>query len=174
MYNGIRAKASCQNCRFSKKKCDEVRPLCGGCARSGKLDCVYDTASNRSSAPSQQGSPGLTAPPSQRPSHPQQSPAQGTPGSQTHSQLQRTYTPQTPYQPSPYPMQAPYPSAAPCPSAASNSPYAVPQGTMSTPTMDANQSGTDYPNEYAQSQLHYGEQSMSSREESPDPWFPRR
>ncbi|KAI7241024.1 hypothetical protein KC330_g866 [Hortaea werneckii] len=174
MYSGIRAKASCQNCRFSKKKCDEVRPLCGGCARSGKLDCVYETGPNRSSGPSQQGSPALTAPPSQRPSHPQQSSTQGTPGSQTHSQPQRMHTPQTPYQPSPYPMQAPYPSTVPYPSAATTNPYPVPQGTMSTPTMDANQSGTDYPNEYAQSQLHYGEQSISSREESPDPWFPRR
>ncbi|KAI7475868.1 hypothetical protein KC357_g4872 [Hortaea werneckii] len=174
MYNGVRAKASCQNCRFSKKKCDEVRPLCGGCARSGKLDCVYEAPPHRSSASSQQGSPSLTALPSQRPSQPQQSPAQGTPGSQTHSQPQRTYTPQAPYQPPPYQVQAPYSSGAPHPSAASGNPYAVPQGTMSTSTMDVNQSGTDYQNEYAQAQPNYGDQSMSSREESPDPWFPRR
>ncbi|RMY65613.1 hypothetical protein D0863_08991 [Hortaea werneckii] len=174
MYNGVRAKASCQNCRFSKKKCDEVRPLCGGCARSGKLDCVYEAAPNRSSGPSMQDSPGLTAAPSQRPSHVQPSPTQGTPGSQTHSQPQRTYTPQAPCQPVPYSMQAQYSSTAPYPSAAGSNPYAVPQGTMSTPTMDGSQASHDYQNEYAQSQPQFGDQSMSSREESPDPWFPRR
>ncbi|KAK5118411.1 hypothetical protein LTR62_002925 [Meristemomyces frigidus] len=59
-----RAKTSCTNCRFSKKKvrsdahsytlvetdtngmvggqCDEVRPVCGACVRGNKTGCVYE------------------------------------------------------------------------------------------------------------------------------------
>ncbi|KAF5622962.1 heterokaryon incompatibility protein [Fusarium sp. NRRL 52700] len=40
MYHRKRAVTACQSCRLRKTKCDNVRPTCGFCSRSG-AQCVY-------------------------------------------------------------------------------------------------------------------------------------
>ncbi|KAF5592118.1 heterokaryon incompatibility protein [Fusarium pseudocircinatum] len=40
MYHRKRAVTACQSCRLRKTKCDNVRPVCGFCSRSG-AQCVY-------------------------------------------------------------------------------------------------------------------------------------
>ncbi|KAF4437259.1 heterokaryon incompatibility [Fusarium acutatum] len=40
MYHRKRAVTACQSCRQRKTKCDNVRPVCGFCSRSG-AQCVY-------------------------------------------------------------------------------------------------------------------------------------
>jgi len=44
IYQSNRARTSCHNCRLSKKKCDEGRPICGACARTNKPECIYEAA----------------------------------------------------------------------------------------------------------------------------------
>lgn len=38
----LRTKTGCFKCRLRRKKCDEIRPRCGGCCRQN-FDCVYPT-----------------------------------------------------------------------------------------------------------------------------------
>jgi len=40
---GLRSKKGCSTCRARHMKCDEGRPTCGGCQKSGR-DCSYDEA----------------------------------------------------------------------------------------------------------------------------------
>lgn len=102
IYQPSRAKTSCHNCRISKKKvshpfleawtvsanapqCDEGRPMCGACARTGKLECLYE------GAPSHPPSMQHQVPPT--PNTAQQGPAQ-TP---TQAPVKPPSQPSTPY-----------------------------------------------------------------------------
>lgn len=42
-YPRKRAVTACDTCRLKKTKCDNVRPLCGSCARNGNSNCQYST-----------------------------------------------------------------------------------------------------------------------------------
>ncbi|KAK3718203.1 hypothetical protein LTR37_005318 [Vermiconidia calcicola] len=41
---------SCGNCRAGKKGCDEQKPVCGNCAKSGRVDCNYEAPSTAGGA----------------------------------------------------------------------------------------------------------------------------
>ncbi|TKA61750.1 hypothetical protein B0A55_12481 [Friedmanniomyces simplex] len=85
VFNANRAKTSCYSCRISKKKCDEGKPICGACARTGKVECTYESApnaparaprcgSNYAAQQPQQGTPNAQS------AHATMAPAQQTPG----------------------------------------------------------------------------------------------
>lgn len=128
LYSG-RTRSSCTNCRYGKKKCDEQRPVCGNCAKSGKYDCAYDGAYGYSASAAQQAQMGGWVA--------SQSPASAG-GSQVWPQ-QQTYTPQQSQQQQQQQYQA-----------------------------QSVGSGVPPMSQYQQQ----GQQGQ--REESPDPWFPKR
>lgn len=145
--------------------------MCGACARTGKLDCVYETASPSRAPSMPQEPPGFSPsqtpnPPPQPPLHPQ--PVYHTP---TSSQSQPLYP-----TPAPYPPQATFPSAPPQPrSTPSTNPYAAPQAGLAGQAMAGSPQESQYQSVYAHSQPQYAVAGHDvPREESPDPWFPRR
>ncbi|TKA76419.1 hypothetical protein B0A55_05186 [Friedmanniomyces simplex] len=151
VYNGHRAKTSCYSCRVSKRKCDEGKPICSACARSGKVECVYEHAPN---VPAR--APGYGS------NYPAQQPQQGTPKAQN---VQSTMAPA---QQSPGTGQSlgstqqSYRTAAPVTPA-------YPMGSASTQGYATAASSQTF-GAMTQSQSAGGQ----AKEGSPDPWYPRR
>ncbi|KAK1078081.1 hypothetical protein LTR33_007539 [Friedmanniomyces endolithicus] len=148
-YNGQRAKTSCYACRMSKRKCDEAKAVCSSCARSSKVDCVYD---NAPSAPAQAPTYGI--------SYPAQLPQQPTPiaqptmalTQQTAGAAQSVFSTQQSYR-----------------TAVSATP-AYPMGPVSMQGYASAASSQTF-GRLTQSQSVPGGEV---KEGSPDPWFPRR
>lgn len=101
IYQSNRARTSCHNCRVSKKKCDEGRPICGACARTNKVECIYETAPiGRPNIWEQPPESGLTAP---------KIPVQETPQQTASAQNTNTSAPRrSPTQPAREPNPAPW------------------------------------------------------------------
>ncbi|KAK5687062.1 hypothetical protein LTS10_001199 [Elasticomyces elasticus] len=138
-------------------KCDEGKPMCGSCARTGKLQCEYETAPARANhiqganyalQPQPQQSTPITTSYAQ---NPQSMPVQQSPGAgQSMGSTQQSY------------YTAP-PSMTP----------AYSMGSVSTQGYGTAASSQTF-GAMTQSQSQSVGMGGEQRDGSPDPWFPRR
>ncbi|SMR50202.1 unnamed protein product [Zymoseptoria tritici ST99CH_3D1] len=169
--NGARAKVSCMACRAGKKKCDEGQP-CTACIKSGLLtrDCVYEgrvtsTFTSRS-AKTQDSNSNSNSPSLSQWTAPETSQSMA---SALAAPVVEPRPPNNSIAPSPDPnITWRNPLGAP-------SMTVLPDGDGLTPRERAAKARE----KEVQAQRETGEsaarmQNSATREESPDPWFPRR
>ncbi|KAK1064755.1 hypothetical protein LTR74_008470 [Friedmanniomyces endolithicus] len=149
-YNGQRAKTSCYPCRMSKRKCDEAKPTCSSCARSSKVDCVYDITPTAPARAPTYGSTYQAQLPQQQPT-PNAQPTMAL-TQQTAGAAQSVFSTQQSYRTAVSAMPA-YPMGP-----ASMQGYATAASSQTFGRLTQSKS------------VPGGE----AKEGSPDPWFPRR
>lgn len=171
-----RSVLACTNCRLAKRRCDEGRPLCGACIKTGRSDCRYEPATGWKaimSADSQQ------SPTRQNPSS---APAQSTPNSaqptaqSAHSTGQQSAQTSHTGQTSQQTPQGTWENGN-----ATQSSW--PQSTSSTaqwqtPSAQQSTSSQQWPSQSSPPLQRWGNITIASpnivRPSSPDPWYPKR
>jgi hypothetical protein len=158
--NGVRAKVSCVNCRNGKKKCDEGQP-CTACLRSGRSDCVYECGPNNAS----------------RIGAPQPMASWTTP--ETSQSIEAAAIASRTAISGPTPIgNAPHNASVADPNIMWRNPLGAPSVTVlarddGMPPMTRDK-GSMQSQMQLQREMEAAENDLGKRDESPDPWFPRR
>ena len=178
-----RSVLACTNCRVAKRRCDEGRPHCGACSKTGRTDCRYEapagwqkasTSANQQQTQSQNSTPVQSTPTSaQAPAQPMldtartntQTPAQSS-WSQTSPSGHQSWSGAAPIQQTPQGNWDAGQSGWPQDSTSQNT---FTQGTSSAQS---------WPSQNSPPLQAWGNITMASpstvRPQSPDPWYPKR
>ncbi|KAF2213842.1 hypothetical protein CERZMDRAFT_117109 [Cercospora zeae-maydis SCOH1-5] len=162
-----RSAVACTSCRIAKRRCDEVRPICGLCVKLKKTECHYEGPALQSAA-SGQRSPGLAQPPVQ--------PSQGSDQGSMERQAESNAT-----QSNPQSIQSAQPSQH-------TSATLAPKQEKSQTSWDNDSSSSQHkplaswpqgshmppwPSQGPHSLQTWGNVAIP-KPASPDPWFPKR
>lgn len=167
-----RSVLACTNCRLAKRRCDEGRPHCGACSKTGRLDCKYEApagwkaimSADSQQSPTQQNTSSTLAQSTPNSAQPTTQSAQST--GQQSAQTSRTgqQTPQGTWE-NGNATQSSWPQSS------------TSTAQWQTPSAQSTNS-QQWPSQSSPPLQTWGNITIASpnivRPSSPDPWYPKR